>query len=48
MDEDPKPPKPMKGMKGMKGTKGKKDAETDLAVSKAKQMVQCLGSFLCL
>ena len=43
-DEDPKPPKPMKGMKAMKG---KKDEETDLAVSKAKQMVQCLGSFLC-
>ena len=46
--EDPKPPKPMKGMKGMKAMKGKKDEETDLAVSKAKQMVQCLGSFLCL
>ena len=45
--EDPKPPKPMKGMKGMKAMKGKKDEETDLAVSKAKQMVQCLGSFLC-
>ena len=47
-DEVPNKPKPMKGMKGMKAMKGKKDEETDLAVSKAKQMVQCLGSFLCL
>ena len=46
--EDPKPPKTMKSMKSMKTLKGKQDSETELAVTKAKQMVQCLGSFLCL